>query len=253
MKLEVGIILKSREEIVLMRQAGRITAAVLDTLARKVRPGMKTRELDVIASQEMRKYGAGSAFKGYRGYPAHICVSVQDELVHGIPGERVLAEGEIVSLDVGVIHQGFVGDAALTVGVGEISPQAHRLLAVTSGALEEGIQAARAGAHLGDISVAIQRYVEDAGFSVIREYTGHGVGRELHEDPLVPNFGLPGQGPVLAPGMTLALEPMVSAGGWRTRVAPNHWTVHTLDGSLSAHFEHTIAVTNGQAEVLTIL
>jgi len=178
---------------------------------------------------------------------------VNDEVVHGIPGERVLAEGDIVSLDFGAIFNGFQGDAALTVGAGEVTPQARELMEVTRGALGAGIAAARAEARLGDISAAIQGYAESKGYSVVREYCGHGIGREMHEEPQIPNFGLPGTGPVLKKGMTLALEPMVNIGGWRTRLGGNHWTVLTADGSLSAHFENTLAITDGEAEVLTAL
>lgn len=236
-----------------MRQAGRIVATVLKVLKLQVKPGMKTEELDVIAVREVTKLGAKPSFKGYRGYPANLCVSVNDEIVHGIPGERVLRDGEIVSLDFGAIFQGFQGDAAITVGVGRISPEAQNLIATTDGALKAGIAAARQGARLGDISAAVQLYAEARGYSLVREYTGHGIGREMHEEPQVPNFGLPGTGPVLKKGMTLAIEPMVNIGDWRTKVGPNHWTVSTSDGSLSAHFEHTIAVTDDEAEVLTAL
>jgi methionyl aminopeptidase len=206
-----------------------------------------------MAVSELKKYGAKASFKGYRGFPAHLCVSVNDEIVHGIPGERRLDDGDLVSLDFGAIVDGFHGDGAITVGVGGISPKAQELLAVTEAALMVGIKAARGGAHLGDVSSAIQDYVETRGFSVIREYSGHGVGRDLHEDPLVPNFGSPGEGSLLRKGMTLAVEPMVTTGDWRTRVAENRWTVLTADGSLSAHFEHTIAISEGEAQVLTLL
>jgi len=249
----MSIIIKSDKEIAIMRQAGRIVATVLEVLKEQVKPGMKTEELDVIAVKELEKLGARPSFKGYRGFPANLCVSVNDEIVHGIPGKRVLHDGDIVSLDFGAIFNGFQGDAALTVGVGSISPEAERLIETTRGALEAGIAAARDGARLGDISVAIQNYAESRGYSVVREYTGHGIGREMHEEPQIPNFGLPGQGPELKKGMTLALEPMVNIGDWRTRVDDNHWTVLTIDGSLSAHFENTIAITDGGSEVLTAL
>ena len=247
------MVLKSPHEVAIMRQAGRIVAAILERLRAEIRPGMKTRHLDLIAMTELQKYGAAASFKGYRGFPAHLCVSVNDEIVHGIPGERLLNEGDIVSLDFGAVVNGFHGDAAITVGVGEISPKTRELLAVTEAALMVGIQAARNGNHIGDISAAIQNYVEARGFSVVREYSGHGVGRDLHEDPLVPNFGSPGEGPLLQKGMTLAIEPMVTAGGWRTRLGANRWTVHTADGSLSAHFEHTIAICEDEPEILTLL
>jgi len=249
----VGITIKSPWEIDIMRQAGRIVAAVLEVLVKRIEPGVMTEELDAIAARELSRYGATSSFKGYRGFPASLCVSVNEELVHGIPGKRVLQEWEIVSFDYGADYEGFHGDAALTVGVGRISPQAQELIKVTEGALREGIAAARTRAHLGDISAAIQSFVESKGLSVVREYVGHGIGRDMHEDPQIPNFGPPGQGTVLRKGMTLALEPMVNVGGWRTRVADDHWTVATADGSLSAHFEHTIAITDGEAEILTTL
>jgi len=247
----MSIIIKSEREIALMRQAGRIVAVVLDVLSRKVKPGMKTKELDVIAAGEVEKLGAKPSFKGYRGFPANLCVSVNDEVVHGIPGERILQEGDIVSLDLGAIYMGFHGDGAVTVGVGEIDLKAKELMETTEGALKEGIAAAHSGARLGDISAAIQGYAEGKGYSVVREYTGHGIGREMHEEPQIPNFGLAGTGPVLKKGMTIALEPMVNAGGWRTRVGDDNWTVLTADGSLSAHFEHTIAIAGEEAEVLT--
>jgi len=249
----MSIIIKSDREIAIMRQAGRIAATILGVLSEQVRPGMKTKELDVIAARELDRLGAKPSFKGYRGFPANLCVSVNDEIVHGIPGERVLVEGDIVSLDIGAIFNGFQGDAAVTLPVGKISSAAKELIETTKGALEAGIRAARPGARLGDISAAIQNYAESRDYSVVREYTGHGIGREMHEEPQIPNFGPPGVGPVLRKGMTLALEPMVNAGGWRTRLGNDHWVVLTADGSLSAHFEYTIAITNGEPEVLTIV
>jgi methionyl aminopeptidase len=250
---KMGIIIKSPKEIEIMRQAGRIVAAILDLLRRRIEPGITTGELDAITVRELSGYGAVSSFKGYRGFPAHLCVSVNDELVHGIPGERVLCEGDIVSLDMGANVHGFHGDAALTVGVGKISPQAEALLQATEGARTAGIASARSGAHLSDISAAIQSFVEARGFSVVREYVGHGIGREMHEEPQIPNFGPRGQGPVLQRGMALALEPMVNIGGWQTKVGSDGWTVTTADGSLCAHFEHTIAITDGEPEILTRL
>jgi methionyl aminopeptidase len=247
----MGIIIKSEREIALMRQAGRIVGAVLDILMKQVKPGMKTKELDIIAGREVERLGGKPSFKGYRGFPANLCVSINNEIVHGIPGERVLRQGDIVSLDMGATFKGFQGDAAVTVGVGEISSEARELMATTESVLQAGIATARSGARLGDISATIQNYAESKGYSVVREYTGHGIGRELHEEPQIPNFGLPGTGPVLKKGMTLALEPMVNMGDWRTRVGDDQWTVLTADGSLSAHFEHTIAITDGEAEILT--
>lgn len=249
----MAIIIKSPQEIAIMREAGRILAQVLQVLVDNIEPGISTRELDAICAREISKRKVKPSFKGYRGFPANLCVSINDEVVHGIPGERKLADGDLVSLDAGVILNGFQSDAAVTVGVGKITDEASRLLEVTQGSLNVGITSAVAGAHLGDVSAAIQQYVESGGFSVVREYTGHGIGREMHEDPQIPNFGKSGQGPVLKKGMTMALEPMVNAGAWNTRVADDRWTVLTVDGSLSAHFEHTIAITDAQAEVLSVL
>jgi len=249
----MSIIIKSDKEIAAMRQAGRVVATVLEVLKSQIRPGMKTKELDIIAARELERLGAKSAFKGYRGFPASLCVSVNDEIVHGIPGERVLQEGDIVSLDFGAIFMGFQGDAAVTVGLGKVSPEAKELMKIAEGALKAGISAAYPEATLGDISAAIQHYAESRGFSVVREYTGHGIGRQMHEEPQIPNFGLPGTGPVLRKGMTLAVEPMVNAGDGRTRLASDGWTVLTADGSLSAHFEHTIAITEAEPEVLTAI
>ena len=247
----MSIIIKSDREITAMRQAGRIVATVLEVLKLQLRPGMKTKELDTIAARELDRLGAKPTFKGYRGFPANLCVSVNNEIVHGIPGERILEEGDIVSLDLGAVVMGFQGDAAITVGIGEISHQANELIETTEGALNAGIAAARPEARLGDISAAIQHYAESRGFQVVREYTGHGIGRDMHEKPQIPNFGLPGTGPVLKKGMVLALEPMVNVGDWRTQLGSDQWTVFTADGSLSAHFEHTIAITKAEPEVLT--
>jgi methionyl aminopeptidase len=247
----MGIIIKSEREIDIMRQAGRIVGAVLEILSKQVKAGMKTKELDVIAAREIEKRGAKPSFKGYRGFPANVCVSVNDEVVHGIPGERVLQNGDIVSLDLGALFMGFQGDSALTIGVGEISPSAQELIKTTEEVLTAGIAAARTGARLGDISASIQSYAESRGYSVVREYSGHGIGRDMHEEPQIPNFGIEGTGPVLKKGMALALEPMINLGDWRTRLGDDHWTVLTADGSISAHFEHTIAITDGEAEVLT--
>ena len=247
----MAIIIKSRSEIAAMRRAGSVVASILKTLSKEIKAGVTTRHLDDIAVRELTRHGAIPSFKGYRGFPATVCVSINEEIVHGIPGERVIQEGDIVSLDFGAIVDGFHGDAALTIGVGSISPQAKQLLQITKNCLEAGISVARAGAHLGDISAAIQHCAESRGFSVVREYTGHGIGREMHEEPQIPNFGPPGYGPVLRKGMTLAIEPMVNIGAWQTRVKDDHWTVVTADGNLSAHFEKTIAITDREAEVLT--
>jgi len=253
----MSIIIKSDHEIELMHQAGRIVATVLEMLRARIKPGMTTGELDMIAAEEAQKLGGRPSFKGYHGFTGNLCVSVNDEIVHGIPGKRVLREGDIVSLDFGVIYKDFQGDAAITVGVGNVSPEAKQLMETTEGALEAGISAARPGARLGDVSAAIEQYAESRGYSVVREYTGHGIGRNMHEDPQIPNcttaaFGLmPGTGPELRKGMTLAIEPMVNIGDWTTKRDDDNWTVRTSDGSLSAHFESTIAITDGEPEVLT--
>jgi len=243
------VIIKSDEEIGTMRECGKVLAAILDKLRAEIRPGIKTAQLDMIMAEETEKREVIPSFKNYRGFPANLCVSVNDEIVHGIPGERILQEGDIVSLDAGVKLDGFHTDAAITLGVGRISKEAEDLIAVTEGSLKQGIAQAVDGARVDDISSAIQHYVESKGFSVVREYTGHGVGRDLHEEPAIPNFSV-GKGLLLRKGMTLAIEPMVNAGDWQTKVAANQWTVLTSDGSLSAHFEHTIAITDNDAEIL---
>jgi methionyl aminopeptidase len=246
------IIIKSDDEIAIMRQSGLVVAEVLERLASEVAPGVRTKELDRIVKAEFERRKVVPTFLGYLGYPAHVCVSVNDEIVHAIPGERVLQEGDVVSIDLGATHRGFVADSALTVGCGTIGPEKQRLIDVTHRSLWEGIRAARPGARLGEISHAIQTFVESRGFSVVREYVGHGVGRDMHEDPQVPNYGPADRGPLLRKGMVIALEPMVNIGGWRTKKHDDQWTVSTLDGSLSAHFEHTIAITDGEADVLTL-
>ena len=246
------IIIKSDEEIAIMREAGRIVASVLEILVAEIRPGLMAKDLDTIVRDEFQRRSVIPTFLGYLGYPARVCVSFNDEIVHGIPRERVLREGDIISIDLGATHRGFVADSALTVGVGQIGPEAQSLIDVTHQSLREGIRAARAGARLGEVSHAIQSYAEPHGYSLVREYVGHGVGRAMHEDPQIPNFGPPDRGPVLRKGMVLALEPMVNVGDWRTKKHDDQWTVSTLDGSLSAHFEHTIAITDGEAEVLTL-
>ena len=243
------VIIKSDEEIAIMRKCGKILAGILDRLRAEVRPGIKTAQLDMIMAEESKKRGVMPSFKNYRGFPANLCVSVNDEIVHGIPGERILEEGDIVSLDVGARLNGFHTDAAVTIGVGQISKEAEDLIAVTEGSLESGVAQAISRAWVGDISSAIQRYVESKGFSVVREYTGHGVGRDLHEEPQIHNFVV-GKGFLLRKGMTLAIEPMVNAGDWHTRLAANQWTVLTADGSLSAHFEHTVAITDSGPDIL---
>ena len=246
------VIIKSDDEIAVMRQAGRILAEVLQILVAEVRPGLIISKLDRIVKEEYERRDVVPTFLGYLGYPAHVCVSVNDEIVHGIPSDRVLQEGDLVSIDLGVTYEGFVADSALTVGVGRISPEAQQLMEVTYQSLREGIQATRSGARLGEISHAIQSCAESDGYSVVREYVGHGVGREMHEEPQVPNYGPRDRGLILRKGMVLALEPMVNMGDWRTKKHDDQWTVSTLDGSLSAHFEHTVAITDGDPEVLTL-
>ena len=247
----IGI--KSEHELQKMRQASRMVAQVLAGLRERAKPGVLTASLDAWAERFIRQHGGIPSFKGYRGYPASVCISLDSEIVHGIPGRRRLREGQIVSMDVGVIYEGYHGDATITIGIGQISPAATRLLAVTQEALAAGIAAARAGRRLGDVSHTIQIVAESRGYGVVRDYVGHGIGKEMHEDPQIPNFGRPGRGPLLRPGMTLALEPMMTLGDYRTQVLDDMWTVVTADGSLAAHFEHTIAVTNSEAEVLTYL
>jgi methionyl aminopeptidase len=246
------IIRKSSEELDRMRRAGRVVAATIDRLVEAVRPGMTTADLDRIGEDAIRSAGAVPSFKGYRGFPASICTSVNEEIVHGIPGKRRLGEGDLLSLDVGAIWEGYHGDSAVTVFVGEPgSDQAEKLVRVTEESLEAGIAQIRPGNRLSDISHAVQQVAEGAGFSVVREYVGHGIGQSLHEDPPIPNYGPPGRGPELRPGLVVAVEPMVNVGGWETRLLADEWTVVTADGSLSVHFEHTIAVTEGGPEILT--
>jgi len=244
--------LKSEREIRIIRENGRIVALTLSYLKEKIKPGIKTIELDKLAEEFILKKNAIPAFKGYRGYAGNICTSINNEVVHGIPGERALKEGEIVSVDIGVLKNGFYADGAWTFPVGEISNQAKRLLEVTLESLEAGISQALAGNRLGDISNAVQSVAERNGFSVVRDLTGHGIGRQMHEDPPVPNFGSPGTGLLLKEGMILAIEPMVNAGGYEIKTLEDNWTVVTLDGSLSAHFEHTVAITQNGAEILTL-
>lgn len=255
MSWERNIIIKSEQEIATLREAGRINAKALDAVRQLIRPGVTTAELDAAAEEVIRKHGATPTFKGYPGpypYPGSICVSINEQLVHGIPGKRKLQAGDIVSIDCGSTFEGFVGDSAITVGVGEISPIAHRLIEVTEQALFIGISKMRADNRVGDVSAAIQEFVESTGFYVTREYTGHGVGRQMHEGPQVPNYGLAGRGQILRQGMTIALEPMVLVGTSQTRVMPDQWTVVSADGSLTAHWEHSVAITEGEARILTL-
>ncbi len=235
-----------------MREAGRITARALDAVSSAVRPGITTADLDAIAEDVIVKAGARPAFKGYHGFPATLCTSVNDEVVHGIPGDRVLREGEIVSVDCGAIVDGYYGDSARTFPVGQVSDEATRLLDVTRRSLEAGIARCRPGMRLYDVSAAVQEVAEAAGFSVVREYVGHGIGRSMHEDPQVPNYGKAGTGPTLRTGMVLAIEPMINAGAADVRSLDDGWTVITVDGAMSAHFEHTVAVTENGPLVLTV-
>jgi methionyl aminopeptidase len=249
------IIRKSNDELELMARAGEIVAETLTLLGRNVGPGTATGELDRIADEFIRSRGGTPTFKGYRGpypYPASICTSPNDVVVHGIPDGYELKEGDVLSVDVGVTLDGYVADSAYTFPVGEIDPEAERLLEVCDAALHAGIEQAQAGGKLTDISHAVQRVTEEAGFSVVKSLVGHGVGRAMHEDPQIPNYGEPGRGPTLAPGMTLAIEPMINAGGPDVVIRPDQWTIATSDGSLSAHFEHTVAVTPEGPRILTM-
>jgi methionyl aminopeptidase len=247
--------IKTPAEIAIMREAGRINFAALDAARKAVRPGVTTAELNAIAEEVLKAHGAYSPFLNYPGptpYPASICTSINEELVHGIPGKRKLVEGDIISMDCGTVFEGFVADSAITVGVGELSPAAKKLIEVTEGALEIGITKMVAGLHVGDISASIQQYVESRGYHVTRVYTGHGVGRQMHEGPQVPNYGEPGTGLLLKTGMTIALEPMVLIGTENTRTLRDNWTVISTDRSLTAHCEHSVAVTESGPLVLTL-
>ena len=243
--------LKSSHEIELMRQAGKITAAARAFAGEMVKPGVTTQEIDKAVEQFIRKQGATPSFLHLYGFPASICISVNDEVIHGIPGKRVLQEGDIVSIDVGACVGGFHGDCCATFACGAIDPEAQRLIDVTRQSFFEGIRYAKEGYRVGDVSAAIQTYVESNGFSIVREYVGHGVGAAMHEDPEVPNFGRSGRGPRLLRGMTLAIEPMVNAGAASIRQLSDGWTVKTLDGKWSAHYENTILITDGEPEILT--
>ncbi|MGP8049243.1 MAG: type I methionyl aminopeptidase [Desulfobaccales bacterium] len=247
------ILLKSPRELVTMEVANRIVAEILAGVQERVRPGVETRELDELAEEMCRSRQVEPAFKGYRGYPSSICISINEEIVHGIPGARRIQAGDLVSLDFGVKYQGYYGDAAVTLAVGEVEPRCRALMAATEEALYAGISQAQVGQHLTDISQAVQAVVEGAGFGVIREFVGHGIGRALHEDPQIPNFGPPGRGPKLQAGMTLAIEPMTSLGGWQVRILQDGWTAVTQDGSCAAHFEHTVAVTAAGPLILSRL
>ena len=245
------IILKSPEEVEKIEKAGRIVAEVLLELKEQVKPGVTTLELDRIAEDGIRRRGGKPAFKGYRGFPATLCASVNNVIVHGIPSERILREGDIIGMDLGAIVDGYFGDAAVTVPIGKIDPEVERLLRVTEEALYRAIDQVRDGNRLSDVSNAVQSCVESAGFSVVRDFVGHGIGQQLHEEPQIPNYGKPGQGPRLKIGMVLAIEPMVNIGECGVKILSDNWTAVTQDGSLSAHFEHTVAVTGDGPKILT--
>ncbi|WP_069650757.1 type I methionyl aminopeptidase [Caloranaerobacter ferrireducens] len=247
------IIIKSKREIEKMRRAGRLVAETHAFLQQFIKPGITTKELDRIAEDFILKNNGRPAFKGYNGYPASICTSVNEEVVHGIPGLKRLKDGDIISIDIGVIVDGYYGDSAKTHPVGNVSKEALRLIKVTEESFYEGIKYAKVGYRLSDISHAIQKYVESNGFSVVRDFVGHGIGQKMHEDPQIPNFGPPGKGPRLKEGMVLAIEPMVNAGTYHVRILSDNWTVVTFDGKLSSHYEHTIAITDGEPEILTAL
>lgn len=247
------ITIKSDEEIKIMREAGRHVAEVMQELVRAVKAGVVVKDLDKIVRKEYKRRGVTPTFLGYHGYPATVCVSVNEELVHGIPGDRVIQDGDVVSIDLGATYKGFVGDHAVTITVGQVPAEVQKLVEVTRESLNRGIAAAKAGERLGVISSAIGEYIESQGFGVVREYVGHGVGRQMHEDPQVPNYGPADRGPVLRKGMVLALEPMVTMGDWHTKTHADGWTVSTLDGSLCAHVEHTIAITENGAQILTLV
>jgi methionyl aminopeptidase len=246
--------IKNQEELKIMREGGRILAEILEKLKIKIKPAISTYEIDEYAGQLMQDYKVSSAFKGYRGFPAYICTSVNAEIVHGIPSKGcILKEGDIISIDVGINYKGFYLDSALTLPVGKIDKKKQKLIEVTKTALFEGIKKAKAGNFLSDISYAIQNFVESRGFSVVREFVGHGIGKSMHEEPQIPNFGKPGQGPLLKEGMVLAIEPMVNMGSWEVEILENGWTAITKDRLASAHFEHTVAITDKNAEILTLI
>jgi len=249
------IVLKAPWELALLRRSNRLVAETLQALAQRVRPGVPTLELDRFAESYLLAHGARPAFKGYRNYPFTLCASINEQVIHGLPSARKLEEGDILSLDMGAVVDGYYGDAAITLPVGRISPEAERLLQVTRECLDHAVAAARNGARLADVSSAVQEHAEANGFSVVRVFVGHGIGKELHEAPQIPNFVDPsrGRGPLLKPGIVLAIEPMVNAGGPEVRVLEDKWTAVTADGSLSAHFEHTVAITENGTEVLTAL
>ncbi len=246
-----GIIIKSQKEIDIMRRAGEVAIGTKETIKKEIRIGMTTKELDLIAENQIRSMGAIPAFKGYRGFPGTLCISINDEIVHGIPGDRVFQEGDVVSIDQGAIVEGFYGDTAITLIMGESDNKTKNLVLDTKAAMEAGIAQAIPGNRIGDIAAAVQNIGDSKGYGVIKDFVGHGIGRSLHEEPSVPNVGVAGRGPKLVPGMVLAIEPMFTLGTWKTRTLDDEWTIVTADNSLAAHWEHTVAITENGPEVLT--
>jgi methionyl aminopeptidase len=243
--------LKSKQDLEMIGESGKILAKIMQRLREFIRAGIFTQEIDRLAEELIRRENAIPAFKGYKGFPANICTSINEEIVHGIPGERRLGNGDIISLDLGINYKGYFSDAAITLAIGRPEPRIKKLIEVTKTALSEGIKQARVDNHLSDISYAIQSYVEKNGFSVVREFVGHGIGLKLHEEPEIPNFGRPQQGPILREGMVFAIEPMVNMGTWESKILDNGWTVVTKDGLASSHFEHTVAITENGPAILT--
>ncbi|MDP8213529.1 MAG: type I methionyl aminopeptidase [Candidatus Zapsychrus exili] len=248
-QFKIGI--KTKEEIVILQKAGKILSRVIKGLKRSLTSGMTTKDIDTLAEKLINEYGAKPAFKGYRGFPGCVCTSINEEVVHGIPSNRILNDGDIISIDAGLIYEGYYSDTAFTTGVGRISSELKKLIKTTEQSLYQGIKKAKVGNHLTDISNAIQSHVESNSFSVVREFVGHGIGKNLHEDPEIPNFGNPGEGPVLEEGMIFAIEPMVNVGSWKTDILDDGWTVVTKDRKPSAHFEHTIAILKNGPLILT--
>jgi methionyl aminopeptidase len=251
MKREYTISIKTPDEISILRDAGKILAGIVEELKSSLTSGNTTKEIDRIAEEVIRRHNVKPAFKGYRGFPGCVCLSINDEVVHGIPGKKTIREGDLVSLDVGIIHRDYYSDTAVTAAVGQVGDDLKKLLQVTEEALHKGIEQAQVGRHLSDISHAIQLHVEKNHFSIVREFVGHGIGKNLHEDPEIPNFGPPHNGPILQEGMVFAIEPMVNLGTWQTRILEDGWTVVTGDGKPSAHFEHCVAVTKEGPQILT--
>ncbi len=247
------IVYKSDNEILAIKESNQIVAEILSDLGKMVKPGIQTRELDEYAHSRAREMGAIPAFKGYRSFPASLCTSINEEIVHGIPSSRVLQDGDIISLDFGVIYEGYYGDAAVTHPVGEVSQIARKLIAAATQSFYEGIKQLKVGNRISDVSYAVQKFVESLGFSVIKTFVGHGIGMSLHEEPQIPNFGSPGHGPKIKPGMVLAIEPMIAVGDWNVDILADQWTAVTRDKSLSAHFEHTVAVRDNSVEILSLL